>query len=211
MNTAGEIVMLLGASGAGKTTWWQTRYAPHQVLSLDQIRLQLTDDIADQDITPVAVELRRILLEHRAQHGRPTVIDSTNTRIEHRSPILAAARRWHRPTIAVVFHTPLEVCLRRQGLSERTLRILGQPNGRATPAGAVITQHDETAQAWHQMSVEVDCVVHVSPDGTAHHRVGDIPRPHPYATGPDWLTLTPAVPSAAHLPWRSPYLNDTTN
>jgi predicted kinase len=202
--SASEIVTLLGPSGAGKTWWWCGRYRSHQVLSLDELRLRLSDDIADQSVTPLAVELRRMMLEHRAQAGLATVIDATNARLEHRRPIVATASRWHRPTIAVVFHTPLELCLQRQEDIERTMPDRGQPNGRSTPAEAVAAQYDEIARVWDRMSHEADCVVHVSPAGDESYRVGDIPTPGGVRV--DWLEETPALPSANVLPWRSPFI-----
>lgn len=202
--SASEIVTLMGASGAGKTSWALGRYEPTQVLSLDRLRLQLADDIADQDVNPVAVEIRRQLLEHRAMRGLPTAIDSTNAKLEHRGPILEVARRWHRPTIAVVFHTPLAVCLERQQLDERTRRGPGQPHGRVTPPAAVVAQFDEIARVWDRMSLEADCVVHVSPDGLLEYAIGDVPRPAGVRL--PWLEHTPTLPSAVHLPWRPPFL-----
>lgn len=201
---AGEIVLLLGASGAGKTSWWLERYERHQVLSLDTLRKYLADDVADQQVTPVAVEIRRMLLEHRAQAGLATVVDATNAVFEHRAPVLAAARRWHRPIVAVVFHTPLAVCLQRQQSPQRTRRRPGQPNGRSTPAAAVVAQYEGIARVWDRMHLEADCVVHVGPDGTFEYAVGDVPRPAGVRV--PWLEGMPTLPSAAHLPWRSPYL-----
>ncbi len=201
--SAGEIVLLVGPSGAGKGWWWKSRYAPHQVLSLDELRLRLTDDVADQGVNAAAVEIRRIVLEHRAQRGLPTVLDSTNCRLEHRGPILAVARRWHRPTIAVVFHTPLQVCKDRQQEDARTMSFEGQPAGRSTPGHVVGRMFADLAGVWDRMSLEADCVVHVAPDGKETFRVGDVPRQAGVRI--DWLEDTPAVPDASHLPWTPPF------
>lgn len=203
MNGLGEIVTLVGTAGCGKSWWTHLHYPNHQVLSLDRLRLELTDDIANQRINPVAVELRRVMLEHRARQGLPTVIDSTNVVLGHRGPILAVARRYQRPTIAVVFHTPLAVCLQRQRHPARTEHRPGQPEGRAVPDKIVMGMWESVALVWDRMSLEADCVVHVAPDGKHWVRVGDVPRKaHVHL---DWLERTPAVPRADKLPWASPY------
>lgn len=205
MNGVGEVVVLLGASGAGKSLWWRRlgAYQEHQVLSLDDMRLRLTDDTANQGANPAAVELRRILLENRLQRGLPTLIDATNTVREHRAAITATARRWHRPTIAVVFHTPLQCCLDRQENADRVAQQPGQPNGRSTPPEAVKAMHHLLGTVWDRMSLEADCVVHVSPGGGRTYRIGDIVTP-PGETV-TWLRDLPCLPSAEHLPWDPPW------
>jgi len=207
MNGVGELVIPIGPSGCGKSWWfWGLgAYSDHQMLSLDKLRLELTDDIANMRINPVAVELRRIILENRARQGLPTVLDATNTVLEHRRPILAVAARYQRPTIAVVFHTPLRLCLHRQRMPDREPRP-GQPNGRATPDEVVTRMWQNVAGIWDRLAVEVDCVVHVSPDGSHAVRVGDVPRPKGVRI--DWLDQMPARPSAREVPWPSPYARE---
>lgn len=201
----GEIVTLVGPAGCGKS-WWVHglgHYGNHQVLSLDRFRMVLTDDIANQKINPVAVELRRVVLEHRARQGLPTVLDATNVVLDHRRPLLAIANRYQRPTIAVVFHTPLTVCLQRQRTPDRTESRPGQPDGRDVPDKVVRGMWESAAQTWDRMHLEADCVVHVAPDGKRWVRVGDVPRPKTVSIA--WLEKTPSVPGPDRLPWPTPY------
>lgn len=200
----GELVVLMGVAGAGKTSWWRGRYDPWQVLSLDELRLKLTDDVADQTCNQVAAAMLAELLEHRMRAGRPAVVDGTNYRPDYRGPYLATAKVYGRPTIGVLFHTPLDVCKARQQEHDRTRRGPGQPNGKIVPDDALTRQFAGLARTWGRLAREFDCVVHVGPDGDLEYSVGDVPRPAGVRL--PWLEHTPTIPSPGLLPWTSPFL-----
>lgn len=198
---SGELAVMVGPAGCGKTTWLFDKYDPHQVLSLDRYRLQLTDDEADQTVHAEAVSLRAIVLEERMSRNLATVADSTNAVTVHRLAVLKVAERWSRPTVAVLFHTPLQVCIDRQAERRRPTRTA--PRGKAVPDSAIRSMFSTIAERWSTLAREVHCVVHVSPDGDVALRVGDLPLPA--GDRPRWLDETPAIPGVEHLPWEVPY------
>lgn len=200
----GELVVLIGPAGAGKTSWWRGRYDPWQVVSLDEYRLKLADDVANQDVNQTAAALVSELLEHRMRAGLPTVVDGTNYRRDYRAPYLATAAAYRRPTIGVLFHTSAQVCAARQQEHDRTRRGPGQPNGKVVPTDAITRQFGSIARTWRTLAREFDCVVHLAPNGDLEYAVGDVPRPAGVRL--PWLEHTPTVHDAGALPWASPYL-----
>jgi hypothetical protein len=177
------------------------RFERHQVVSLDEFRLQCTDDMADQSATAAVVALRDIVVDQRLRRGLVTVADATNAKPEHRRELLSLARVHRRPIVGVLFHTPLVECICRQ--ADRWPASVYAPGGRAVPTDIILGMFVDIGWSWASLAREVDCVVHVSPDGTSAMRVGDIPAPGGARAG--WLDEIPAIPSADHLPWTVPY------
>jgi protein phosphatase len=116
---AEALVVLIGPSGAGKTTFARRHFAPTQVLSSDACRAMVADDESDQSATTAAFTVLHCILEQRLRAGRLTVVDATNVQAKDRRPLLALASRYHRPAVAVLFSVPAELCkqrnLQRQG------------------------------------------------------------------------------------------------
>jgi predicted kinase len=110
------MVVLIGASGAGKTTFAARHFAPSQVLSSDHMRLLVADDPSDQAATDAAFEALHVLLSLRLAARRLSVVDATNLERWARERLLAIARRHDRAAIAVVLDTPPEVCAARNRL-----------------------------------------------------------------------------------------------
>ncbi len=110
------LVMLVGISGSGKSTFAASHFGPTDVLSSDALRGVIAGDEADQSATKDAFELLRIALAMRLARGRMTVVDATNVQRWARRLLLDAARRYGRPAIAVVLDLPLETCLERNRL-----------------------------------------------------------------------------------------------
>lgn len=119
---AGALVVLVGVSGSGKSTFAASHFGPTQVLSSDGFRAMVADDPADQRATRAAFELLHLAARRRLERRRLTVIDATSVSRAARSGLLALARSTRRPAVAIVFDPSLAVCLTRNaGRSERTV------------------------------------------------------------------------------------------
>jgi polynucleotide kinase-phosphatase len=108
-----SLVVLIGASGSGKSSWAAKHFAPTQVVSSDFCRGLVADDETDQTATTAAFEVLHTIVEKRLEAGRLTVVDATNVRPEDRRPLVQLARRQHVLPIAIVLDVPPEVCHER--------------------------------------------------------------------------------------------------
>ncbi|WP_245238527.1 AAA family ATPase [Streptomyces sp. MZ04] len=102
----GTLAVLVGIPGCGKSTFTR-QYPSSWRVCLDEFRLAATDDMTDQSATPVAAQIQNLLLEARLARGRTTVADSANIHPHVRAGLLARARYWQRPIVAVLFDVPL--------------------------------------------------------------------------------------------------------
>ena len=108
-----SLVCLVGASGAGKSTFAARHFRDTEVLGSDAFRGRVADDEADQSATADAFDALFHLAGVRLRRGRLTVIDATHTRREDRAKAVALAREHHAIPAAIVLAPPLEVCLER--------------------------------------------------------------------------------------------------
>ena len=118
---ADALVLLVGAAGAGKSTWAAARVQPSQVLSSDAFRELVADDASDQGATGVAFQLLHLVARARLERGLLTVIDATNLTSGARRPWRALAERHGRPCVAVLFDVPLPELLARNAGRERVV------------------------------------------------------------------------------------------
>jgi protein phosphatase len=108
-----SLVVLIGASGAGKSTFARAHFKPTEVVSSDACRALVADDENDQSATGDAFEVLRLIAAKRLAAGRLTVVDATNVQAAARVPLVAIARQYHCLPVAVVFDLPEEVCQER--------------------------------------------------------------------------------------------------
>jgi protein phosphatase len=125
------LVVLIGSSGSGKSTFAAARFARTEILSSDELRAMVADDAGDQSATEAAFELLHTALGMRLARRRLTVVDATSVEGWARERLLSVARRLGRPAVAVVFDLPLATCLDRN--ATRTDRQL--------PPAAIRRQH----------------------------------------------------------------------
>ncbi len=110
---ADGLLLLVGPAGSGKSTWAADRFGTTQVVSSDACRAMVSDDPSDQAATPDAFRVLHAITSARLRRGLLTVVDATNLLPSARRPLVALARRWERPCVAVVFQVPLAELLRR--------------------------------------------------------------------------------------------------
>jgi len=108
-----SLVLLIGASGSGKSVFARDHFKPTEVLSSDSCRGLVSDDENDQSATKDAFDLLRFIAAKRLAAGRLTVIDATNVQQDARKPLLALAREYHVLCIAIVFNIPEKLCQER--------------------------------------------------------------------------------------------------
>lgn len=107
------LVLLVGASGTGKSTFAAKHFKPTEVVSSDRARGWVADDENDQTVTPDAFDLVHAIIEKRLKNRRLTVVDATNVQPEARKSLVALARRWHALAVAIVFDLPEALALER--------------------------------------------------------------------------------------------------
>ena len=105
-----SLVVLVGASGSGKSTFARKHFKPTEILASDQCRALISDDENDQTITPEAFELLYYIAARRLALGKLVVVDATNVQQRDRRGLLRLAREYHVFPIAVVLDLPERLC-----------------------------------------------------------------------------------------------------
>lgn len=108
-----SLVVLMGASGSGKSTFASRHFMRTEVLSSDQCRGLVADDEGDQSSTKDAFAVLHFIAGKRLSAGRATVIDATNVRAEDREHLVALAREHDVLPVAIVLDLPERTCLDR--------------------------------------------------------------------------------------------------
>jgi protein phosphatase len=108
-----SLVVLVGASGAGKSTFARRHFKPTEVLSSDFCRGLVADDENDQSATTDAFDVLHYIAAKRLAAGRLTVVDATNVQQAARKPLVELARRYHVLPVAIVFDLPERVSQER--------------------------------------------------------------------------------------------------
>ncbi len=115
-----SLVVLVGPTGAGKSSFAGRHFKPTEVLSSDFCRGLVADDENDQAATADAFVVLHHIAATRLARGRLTVVDATNVQREARKPLVELARRHDLFAVAVVLDLPASVCRERnRGRPER--------------------------------------------------------------------------------------------
>ena len=101
-----SLVVLIGTSGSGKSTFARRHFKPTEVLSSDYFRGLVSDAENDQTVTTPAFEALHFVAAKRLQLGRLVVVDATNVQDAARKPLVELARRHHVIPVAIVIDVP---------------------------------------------------------------------------------------------------------
>src|SRR5215469_2426946 len=108
-----SLVVMIGASGSGKSTFARQHFKATEIISSDFCRGLVSDDENDQSATNEAFDLLHFIARKRLSAGRLTVIDATNVQPESRKPLIELAREFHVLPVAIVLNLRDELCHER--------------------------------------------------------------------------------------------------
>ncbi|BAC70034.1 polynucleotide kinase-phosphatase [Streptomyces avermitilis] len=108
-----SLVVLIGASGSGKSTFARKHFTPTEIISSDFCRGLVADDENDQSASRDAFDVLHYIAGKRLAAGRRTVVDATSVQQESRSQLIELARKHDVLPIAIVLDVPEEVCAER--------------------------------------------------------------------------------------------------
>jgi protein phosphatase len=108
-----SLVVLVGTSGSGKSTFARTHFLPTEVISSDFCRGLVSDDENSQDATNDAFDVLHYIAGKRLTRMKLAVIDATNVQAEARKPLVKLAKEYHALPVAIVLDVPERVCYER--------------------------------------------------------------------------------------------------
>jgi len=115
-----SLVVLIGASGSGKSTFAARHFLPTEIVSSDRCRALVSDDQTSLEATKDAFDLLHYTAGKRLARGRLTVVDATNVQPQARQPLVELARSYHALPVAIVLDLPERLCQERnRGRPER--------------------------------------------------------------------------------------------
>lgn len=100
------LVVLVGVSGAGKSTFAAKHFASTQVISSDHCRGLVSDDENDQSASADAFSLLHTVVDIRLRRGLLAVVDATNVQAGARQDLLRVAKANDVLSTAIVLDVP---------------------------------------------------------------------------------------------------------
>ena len=104
-----SLVVLVGVSGSGKSTFARKHFKATEILSSDYCRGLVSDDENSQAATTDAFDVLHFIARKRLAAGKLTVVDATNVQPEARKPLVQLARDFHCLPVALVLDVPERV------------------------------------------------------------------------------------------------------
>ena len=100
------LVLLVGASGSGKSSFAKKHFAQYETVSSDACRGIVSNDENNQAASNDAFELFYYIISMRLKKGLLTVADATNIHPDARKKLISIARSFHVLPVAIVFDMP---------------------------------------------------------------------------------------------------------
>jgi len=144
------VVVLVGASGAGKSWWAQQNYRAQEIVSSDDLRGIVGSGRHDLDASTDAFRLLDDIVAARARRGLTCVIDTLGLEPGRRRGYLELAKTHGLPAVAVVFDVAPALAKERNAQRDRPVpaAALSAQLRRAAAAGT-----DVEAERWDHVVV----------------------------------------------------------
>ena len=146
-----SLIVLVGVSGSGKTTFARQHFGPFEVISSDFCRGLVAGDENDQAASADAFDVLEYIAGKRLAAGRLTVVDATNVQPASRKQFVELARAHDVLPVAIVLDLPKNLCAQRN---------TSRPN-RTFGAQVIARQHDQLRRSLRSLSREGFRKVHV--------------------------------------------------
>jgi F420-dependent oxidoreductase-like protein len=143
------LVILVGASAAGKSQWAGAWFHPDQIVSSDRLRAVVGAGERDQRASRDAFEVLELIVAKRLKRRLTTVIDSTGLEAKRREAWRSLAARHDVPAYAVLFDPPAAVVHERN-----------KARGTTVPRKIVASQLQAASAVADQLTGEGFAAVH---------------------------------------------------
>ena len=124
-----SLVVLVGVSGSGKSTFARRHFLATEILSSDFCRSLVCDDENSLAATDDAFDVLHYVAAKRLANMKLTVVDATNVQAAGRKRLVELARSYHALPVALVLDLPEKICRKRNAERvDRQLpeRVIGQ-------------------------------------------------------------------------------------
>src|SRR4051794_35654209 len=108
-----SLVVLIGSTGSGKSTFARKHFRETSIVSSDACRGIVSDDENEQAATPEAFALLHHIAGVRLRRGLRTVVDATNVQPKARQELIELARAHDVLPVAIVLDVPEQECVQR--------------------------------------------------------------------------------------------------
>lgn len=146
-----SLVVLVGASGSGKSTFAREHFGQYETLSSDVFRGLVANDESDQSATSAAFDALQFVAAKRLDAGLLTVIDATSVQPDARRRLVDLAKAHDVLPVAIVFDLAESVSIARNA----------QRTDRSIPAGVVKRQSDQLRRSLRHLTKEGFRKVHI--------------------------------------------------
>ena len=146
------LILMIGASGAGKTTFARKHFRATEILSSDHYRSVVADDDRSQKTSTDAFEVMREIARRRLGRKLPVVIDATNLVPEDRRPFIDLAWDCHAPLTAIIADPGERACLEQnEQRSDPRPRHVIQRHCRSVRR-SIKSLRRERVRRWHRLA-----------------------------------------------------------